>query len=152
FAVRSIYNISGGRVSIPVTKTSNLPLNVDIVVYGPTPAADDATQLRIVVDGGAPQRIAGIALQKWSLSDRTLPLAIADRPPTLGCANKPGPPMYSRLIVIGLGDDIPAGTHTIELSGPAGHNLWARMFTLVPAPIQPRALQWRNATDTGGTP
>jgi hypothetical protein len=154
-ALRSVYRIDAGRaVRVTVTKRSSAPQNVNIVVYARTPAADPGAQVRVVIDGGAPARITGVALTKWTLADRTLPLLPADRPATLGFANVArGGAMYPRLLAIALGDDLPAGVHTIDLSVAGSSGVWGRFFTLENAPIAPRALQWRDATDTSeGSP
>jgi hypothetical protein len=156
YALRSVFRIDAGRtVRVTVPKRRAAPQNVNIVVYARTPAADPGAAVRVVIDGGAPARITGVALTKWTLADRTLPLPAADRPATLGFANVArGGALHPRLIAIALGDDLPAGAHTIELSVTGASGAWGRFFTLEDAPIAPRALQWRDATDTseGGSP
>src|SRR5262249_39568386 len=125
------------------------PQNVNIVVYARTPLADPKAAVRIVIDDGAPARISGVALMKWTLADRVLPMPPADRPPTIGFANVArGGQIHPRLIAFALGDDLPAGTHTVEVSLTGASGVWARFFTLQEAPITPLALQWRDATDT----
>ncbi len=155
YALRSVYRIDAGRtVRVTVTKRTAAPQNVNIVVYARTPAADPGAAVRVAIDGGAPARIAGVALTKWTLADRALPLPPADRPATLGFANVArGGALHPRLIAIALGDDLPAGPHTIALSVAGASGVWGRFFTLENAPIAPRALQWRDATDTSeGSP
>ena len=141
-ALRSVFRIDAGRVvRVTVAKRAAAPQNVDIVVYARTPAAAPDAAVRVVIDGGAPARITGTALARWTLADRTLPLPPADRPATLGFANiAGGGVLYPRLIVIALGDDLAAGTHTIDLSVTGAAGVWGRFFTLENAPIAPRAL------------
>src|SRR5262249_5327885 len=117
YALRSVYRIDAGRtVRVSVVKHGPAPQNVNIVVYARTAAADPNAPVRVVIDGGAPPRLPGVAVLRWTLADRTLPMPPADRAGTLGFANTRGGAMQPRLIVIALGDHLPAGTHTIDLS------------------------------------
>jgi hypothetical protein len=150
YALRSVYKIGEGRrVRVQVYKKSAAPQNVNIVVYARTALPDPKAAIRIAIDDGSPARIAGVALMKWTLADRTLPLPPADRAPTIGFANVArGGQLHPRLIAFSLGDDLPAGTHTVEVSVTGAAGVWGRFFTLQEAPITPLALQWRDATDT----
>ena len=156
YALRSVYRIDAGRtVRVSAVKHGAAPQNVNIVVYARAAAADPGAPVRIVIDGGQPARLPGVAVMKWTLADRTLPMPPADRAATIGFANVArGGALYPRLIAISLGDDLPAGTHTIDLSVAGTAGVWGRFFTLENAPVAPRALQWRDATDTsdGGSP
>jgi hypothetical protein len=101
----------------------------------------------VVIDGGSPARISGAPLATWTLADRTVPLPPADRPATLGFADAAGGKLYPRRIVVALGDDLPAGAHTIEISVTAGERVWTRLFTLDDAPVAARARQWRESVE-----
>ncbi len=121
------------------------PLNLDIVVYAPGAAADARTTFRVIVDGGAPRRVEGLLLERWTRAERSLTLPAADRDPTLGFANvaEKGR-LYPRLLVVGLGDDLPAGAHTIEIQAHGGTPEWARFFVLTGRRARDdQAIQWR---------
>ncbi|MBS1122645.1 MAG: hypothetical protein H6Q90_4873 [Deltaproteobacteria bacterium] len=153
FVVRSIYKISEGRtVTVPVTKHGARAQNVNLVVYTHAAGVDPDASIRIVIDDGEPARLAGVALTKWTLADRTVPLPAADRPATLQFASLArGGVLYPRLLVVALGDDLAAGPHTVKLSVTGASQTWGRLFTLENAPTPPRALQWRGGTDTEET-
>lgn len=148
-ALRSVYRVTDGeRLRVVVSKRSAAAQNVNIVLYARAAASPAGATVRVVVDGGAPARVTGVALAKWTLADRVVPLPPADRPATLGFANAAGGVLYPRVLAIALGDDLPAGAHAIDVSMTGGGGAWARLFTLDDQPIAPRALQWRDATDT----
>jgi hypothetical protein len=147
-AVRSVYRLGRGGARITVVKKTKGQQNVDIVLYARGAAADPNTQIRVVVDGGRPSRYAGLAITRWTLADRTVPLPPADRPAS-GFANTGGDALYPRLLAIALGDDLPPGTHSVEVSVTSGPPMWARLFTFDGAPPAPRALQWRVSADVG---
>jgi len=150
YAVRTVYRLgSGHSARLVVGKRTALPQNVDIVLYAHSAAADPNAQIRIVIDGGHPARRAGTAITRWTLADRTLPLPPSDRPATLGFANAGADALAPRLIAIALGDDLPPGTHTVEVSVTSGPPMWARLFTFDGVPPAPRALQWRVQADVG---
>jgi hypothetical protein len=150
YAVRTVYRLgSGHSARLVVGKRTALPQNVDIVLYARSAAADPNAQIRIVIDGGHPARRAGTAITRWTLADRTLPLPPSDRPATLGFANAGADALAPRLIAIALGDDLPPGAHTVEVSVTSGPPMWARLFTFDGVPPAPRALQWRVQADVG---
>ena len=147
YAVRSVYQFSG-RFRIAVTKRGPPAQNVNIVVYGRAATADPSTSISIVIDSGNPTRIAGVALANWTIADRSVALPIADRPATLAIPGGLGA-MYPRSLVISLGDDLPAGVHTVDVATStraAGAPGWVRSFTLDSPPVAPRATQWRDDT------
>lgn len=150
YALRTIYRLADKSARFVVTKRDSAPLNVNLVFYAAGAAPDPRSEIRIVVDGGSPARISGVALTKWTLADRTLPLPPADRAPTLGFVSSQGGVFDPRLLAIALGDDLPKGNHTIDVT-IKGTPVWARFFTLQETTDQPRALQWRDATDRDGS-
>ena len=143
YALRTISRIAR-RVRVNVTKRSAAKQNVNILLY--TTSASSAETVRVTIDGGAPARVSGAALATWTLADRTVALPPADRPPTLGFADTNGGRLYPRRVVVALGDDLPAGSHTIEIA-VTNDDAWARLFTLDDAPTAPRARQWRESVE-----
>ncbi|MBA3500957.1 MAG: hypothetical protein H0T65_11315, partial [Deltaproteobacteria bacterium] len=144
YALRTISPLDGtGRVK--VNKRSAAKQNINILMY--TPSASSATTVRVMIDGGSPARISGAPLATWTLADRTVPLPPSDRPATLGFADTAGGKLYPRRVVVALGDDLPPGAHTIELSVIGGERVWTRLFTLDDAPVAARARQWRESVE-----
>ena len=58
--------------------------------------------------------------------------------------------LYPRRVVIALGDDLPPGSHAIEIVTPAG--TYARFFYLDDSAPAPTAVQWRSSADSEDTP
>jgi len=142
YALRTVHAIGKGhRVRLEVVKRSAAQQNINVLLYTPRQAADAST-VHVRVDGGTPARATGVPLATWTTADRMMTMPPADRAPTLGFSDTRGAPLYPRRLVVPLGDDLPIGKHTIELS-VSGDNVWARFFTLDNAPEKPRALQWR---------
>jgi hypothetical protein len=143
YALRTIYK-SDRRLRVRVPKGA-APIALDIMVYARDAAADAGTTFRVSIDGGAPRRVEGVALAKWTTAERTLSLPAADREPTLGFANvAERGKLYPRLLVIGLGDDLPPGGHTVEIQAQGRGPGWARFFVLSGRHERPdQAIQWR---------
>jgi hypothetical protein len=144
YALRTIYR-SDRRLRVRVQKGA-APLALDLVVYAKDPAADANVSFRVSIDGGAPRRVEGVALARWTTAERTLTLPAADREPTIGFANvAERGKLYPRLLVIGLGDDLPAGAHTVEVQASGRGPGWARFFVLSGRHDRPdQAIQWRE--------
>jgi hypothetical protein len=147
YALRTIYK-SERKLRVRVPKGA-APLGLDIVVYARDAAADPDVSFTVTIDGGAPRRVEGVALSKWTLAERRLTLPAADREPTIGFANvAERGKLHPRLLVIGLGDDLPAGTHTVEVQVHGGDPGWARFFVLTGRHERPdRAIQYRIRED-----
>jgi hypothetical protein len=129
YALRTIYALER-RLRVRVHKGA-APLALDLVAYGRDAAADAQTSLRVSIDGGAPRRVEGVPLERWTAGERTLTLPASDRDPTIGFANvAERGKLHPRLLVVGLGDDLPAGTHTIDIESRGGGAKWARFFVL----------------------
>jgi len=105
------------------------------------------------VDGGAPRRVEGMALAQLTPGTRTYPLPPADREPVVGFADGGDRTVYHpRLIAVGLGDDVGAGGHTLEIE-PLGRggNLWMRFFVMSSSRREPeRAIQWKLSSPRAG--
>ena len=142
YALRTISPVDK-RLRVTVQKKTAAQQNVNIILY--TSSTASTATAHITIDGGSPARISGTPLAMWTLADRTVPLPPADRPPTLGFADAQGGKLYPRRLVVALGDDLPAGTHTLEIS--VSERAWARLFTLDDAPVAPRARQWRESVE-----
>ena len=59
---------------------------------------------------------------------------------------------HPRLIAVGLGDDVGAGGHTLEIE-PLGRggNLWMRFFVMSSSRREPeRAIQWKLSSPRAG--
>jgi hypothetical protein len=152
YALRSVRRIDKRSVRIPVVKRSAAAQNLNIVVYTRSAGGDSDHAIRIRIDDGAPARLRGVAVRKWTLSDRTIAVGAAERPPTLGFASLArGGVLYPRHVAIALGDDLPAGAHTIELSMTGEPEAWVRAFVLDDSGIAPRALQWRDSAEPDGS-
>jgi hypothetical protein len=143
-ATRSVY--ASGQLRLRVNKPTAAPHALNVVVYAPSRDGDLATRFRVRVDGGAPRRLEGVALAQLTPGERTLTLPPADRDPTLGFADAGDRTVYHpRLIAIGLGDDLAAGPHTIDLEPVRGsERTWMRFFVMTTSRPQPeRVIQWR---------
>ncbi|MBA3452737.1 MAG: hypothetical protein H0T42_06590 [Deltaproteobacteria bacterium] len=151
YAMRTVYRVpdDGKPIRIRVTKRPLVALTVNVVLYTPRAVMDPATSIRIVVDGGAPTRIEGVALASWTLADRALSLPASDRPATLGFTDTDrGGPLYPRRIAVTIGDDLLPGPHTIELRVDGARPVWGRWFVLDGrSSNEPRAVQWRDDDD-----
>ena len=142
-ALRTLYELRRAA-KVRVAKRSR-PLALDAIVYTSSPDADPAASVEIAIDGGAPRRVEGVALAQWTRATATVALPAGDRDPILGFADAAGRGrLYPRLVVIPLGDDLPAGTHTVELRPSAAARGWVRFFVLDGGGGDQQAFQWRR--------
>jgi hypothetical protein len=143
YALRTIYAMDR-PLRVRVSKRAEAE-NLDLVVYARDADADAGVSFRVVIDGGAPRRIEGEALEHWTLAERTLTLPAADRDATLGFANvAERGRLHPRLLVVSLGDDLPPGSHTVEIQAYGPGQKWARFFVLSGrARVRDQAIQWR---------
>jgi len=161
YALRTVYH-AARPLRLHVVKGA-APMALNVVVYTTTPVSAPAAsepavsatqppQLRVRIDGGAPRRVEGAALAQWTRADVTHPLPAGDREPTLGFADVAGRGrLYPHLVVVGLGDDLPAGAHVVELVPDPAARGWARAFVLTGAAEDERAFQWRGTGATDPT-
>src|SRR5262249_34352399 len=140
FALRTVYALRGAT-RFAVGKGS-APVALDVILYGADAAADPSAQLRVRIDGGAPPRAEARVVSRWSDADATVAIPAADRPPALGFADVSGGRLHPRLVVVTLGDDLPPGTHTVELTPTGSARGWIRAFVLTDRTPE-RASQWR---------
>jgi hypothetical protein len=150
YTLRTVYRVpdDGQPVRIKVTKRGKDAQTVNVVLYTPN-VVDAGTTIRATIDRGAPARVEGVALAKWTIADRTVPLPVADRPASVGFTDVArGGPLRPHLLPIALGDDVLPGTHTIELRVTGGRPIWGRFFILDGGgPLAARAVQWRDVDD-----
>lgn len=149
-ALRSVY--AGGKMRVQVVKPGAAPTALDVVVYAASRDGDPATQFRVRVDGGTPRRVEGAALAQLTPGTRTLSLPPANRDPIIGFADSGDRTVYHpRLIALGLGDDLSAGAHTIDIE-PVGRsqNMWMRFFVMSASKdAAERVIQWRLLPNRG---
>ncbi len=159
-AHRVVYRVpvDGAPVRLSVTKRTAQSQNVDVVLYTSSAGGAVDRQVRILVDRGAPARVTGAPIAKWTIADRVVPLPPSERAATLGFADLArGGAMTPHLIGVTLGDDLAPGTHEIELrltEGWGAASAWGRFFTFDGGGgTSPRALQWRDhdALGSGAT-
>jgi hypothetical protein len=150
YALRTVYRVpdDGRPVQIKVNKRSTHAETVNAVLYTPN-AVDPSTTIRATIDRGTPARVEGVALAKWTIADRTVPLPVSDRAPSVGFTDVGrGGPLRPHLIAIALGDDVLPGTHTIELRVTGARPVWGRFFVLDGGtPSAARAVQWRDVDE-----
>ena len=148
YAFRTVYRVPDGGepVKIEVTKRGSGVENVNIVLY--TPNALDNTSVRATIDHGAPARIEAVALQKWTLAERTVPLPPSDRPASIGFTDVArGGPLRPHLLALALGDDVRPGKHAVELRVTGARPIWGRFFVLDGGTTVARAVQWRDTAE-----
>jgi hypothetical protein len=150
YALRTVYRVpdTGEPFRINVTKRSKDSETVNVVLYTPN-AVDPATTIRATIDRGAPARVEGVALEKWTIAERTVPLPVSERPASLGFTDVGrGGPLRPHLLAIALGDDVLPGAHTVELRVTGGRPIWGRFFVLDGGtPHGARAVQWRDVDE-----
>ena len=150
YAMRTVYRMDK-TLRLRVNKRSKEPVNLDVMVYARGAGERPGTMFHATIDGGKPERIAGVALQQWTLAERHLPLPASEKDPIAGFAGVGDRgKLYPRLFVVSLGDDLPNGTHTVDIRISGDREVWGRIFTLAAGKSDvPRAIQWRDV-DAGG--
>lgn len=117
---RSVFSTGGAGARLQVTKPAGAwPLH--FAVYGV-----GGGELTVEVDGGQPRRQSG-AVERITSSRRQLRWAAAAGPTVLLL---PARESLSRALVgtVLLGDDLPAGAHTIDVRAPQGAATWVRFW------------------------
>ena len=152
YAMRTVYRLDRS-LRLRVNKRSREPINVDVMVYARGAGERPNTMFHATIDGGNPARIAGVALQQWTVAARHLPLPASPKEAIAGFAGVGDrSKLHPRLFVLSLGDDLPNGTHTIDIRVSGDREIWGRIFALSAGkPDAPRAIQWRDvdAADRG---
>jgi hypothetical protein len=150
YAMRTVFRMDK-TLRLRVNKRSKEPVNLDIMVYARGAGPRPGVMFHATIDGGKPERIAGVALQQWTLAERHLPLEASQKDAIAGFAGVGDRgKLYPRLFVVSLGDDLPNGTHTVDVRISGDREVWGRIFTLSAGKAEvPRALQWRDV-DAGG--
>jgi hypothetical protein len=150
YALRTVYRVPdhGEAFHIKVTKRSTGTETVNVVLYTPN-AVDPRTTIRALIDRGVPERAEGVALTKWTIADRTVPLPVSDRPASVGFTDVArGGPLRPHLLAIALGDDVLPGTHALELRVTGARPIWGRFFLLDGGTQRgARAVQWRDVDE-----
>ncbi|MEJ7602901.1 MAG: hypothetical protein WKG01_33745, partial [Kofleriaceae bacterium] len=153
YAMRTVYRLDR-PLRLRINKRSREPVNLDVMVYARGAGARPGTMFHATIDGGKPERIAGVALQQWTLAERAVPFEASQKEAIAGFAGVGDRVrLFPRLFVVSLGDDLPVGTHTVEIRVSGDREVWGRIFTLSAGKTDaPRALQWRDvdAADRGG--
>lgn len=126
---RTVYALGPGSLEVEVRKPAGKRIWVTMAVYAPWQEAREDVELRAVIGGGVPQRVAAVPFSRITVADRTVtmpaaetsvPAVFADRDERLAG--------YPRFITVPLGDDLVAGNHRVGFSISGSRRLWARFF------------------------
>jgi hypothetical protein len=142
---RTVYRLEGGGLRVPVRKPGLGAVTLNIVVYAPSAAATPAPRLAVRIDGGTPERRAGIFLPRLTRAERLAALPASERAGATSAA-RPSERWHARAIPVRLGEDLAPGLHWVEVQ-PLGEGepLWARFFVYGEEPVEAGPLQWNRA-------
>lgn len=146
---RTVYALGPGPLEVEVRKPAGKRIWVTMAVYAPWQEAREDVELRAVLGGGVPQRVAGVPFSRITMADRTLSMPAAETPePAVFADREERLAGYPRFITVPLGDDLVAGKHRIGFFVSGSRRLWARFFiTHVTATPGEQALQWQFDAD-----
>ena len=141
---RQLHRLGDGGLSLTIEKPDAAPLVVNTVLYWIGGAPEEATALRVEIDGGQPRRREGAQVQGLTPGSRVLQVLPGRRvevvlPDRRGLASAG----VARVATI-LGDDLAPGRHTIKISPVSGPPAWVRFFRAGVADVRGGALQWNE--------
>lgn len=126
---RTVYALGPGPLEVEVRKPAGKRIWVTMAVYAPWQEAREDVELRAVLGGGVPQRVAGVPFSRITVADRTLPMPAAEASaPAVFADRDERLAGYPRFITVPLGDDLVAGNHRIGFTLSGSRRLWARFF------------------------
>jgi hypothetical protein len=126
---RTVYALGPGPLEVEVRKPAGKRIWVTMAVYAPWQEAREDVELRAILGGGVPQRVAGVPFSRITVADRTLPMPAAETAaPAVFTDRDERLAGYPRFITVPLGDDLVAGNHRIGFSVSGSRRLWARFF------------------------
>lgn len=127
FGVTTLYRLDAEGLQVSIDKPGPEPTYVNAVLYRCGPPKP--VTLRIALDDGSPQRVAGVPLEQFTDAERTRRLPAAGDPTQLVFLDRKTErcDIVART-AIPLGSDIAPGPHRIGLRVDGGPSLWARFF------------------------
>lgn len=141
---RTAFALTDRGLRVRVHKPSQDAVTLNVLVYSREAEPIAGRALKVLLDNGNPKRRSGILVTRVSIAERQVALEKSERP----AAYELGQTLsnwYGRTFAVTLGEDLPAGTHWVDVV-PATRGgttaLWARFFVHGHPPQSNEPRQW----------
>jgi hypothetical protein len=142
--MRTIYRIGAKGFTLDVDKPADAPYTVNLRIYRRvSPKGErEAPELRILIDGGNPQRIVGEPLDSFTLADRVPRVEATPARELLFLDAKREGEYEVWSATVTLGNDLRAGKHRVRIASLTRAPVYLRLFARGDGRESTEVLQW----------